>query len=633
LIALGTVLLEVFACLGFGAATLRALRIDTSLNPGEHWALSFAAGFGILGWLMFPLGVLGYLSQGAMVALLAAGAFFAPLLHRSGQPSLVLPKDALGRGLLALLAIIAGFSLAQGLAPPADADTLSYHFSVPQEFLAAGRIDFIPQAFEGAIPFGVQMTYVPALGLGGETGLTLWTMVSGWGAAALLFVLCRQHLSRNWSLALTLVFMTTPTVVYGSGSGQVETRIALFVMLGAWATAQAVATGQVRYAVLAGLGGGFYAAAKYTGLLFVAALGTAILFQRRWFRHGTVLSIATLAAGVQWYAWNALHTGDPVFPALFQWLGREDLITWTRAYDLDFKAFLFRREVPLPQTLMWLLLFPFKATLAAVGLPDAGRVGFGPYGLLVLPFALMGLWQGRDRVRQSPLLVYAGITTFFYVLWFFIGGSQRIRHLLPILPLLLLCLTVAAERLTRGERHRAPLVALMVATLSLQMAGAGLYSLNYLKFLAGGADRENFLARNINNYFAVGWINTNLKKTDKVFISRRNLRYYLDIPTFFETQMQAAIEVRREHTNAQKFYRHSRKAGITHFLSTFSKTDDGWKYFSIIDILDDAGCLMPVKQFQGRVIWSRTLPSLNTGTRNFALLALKDKSCLDKPPS
>ncbi|MDA1091565.1 MAG: glycosyltransferase family 39 protein [Proteobacteria bacterium] len=633
MIALGAVLLEVLGCLGFGAATLRLLRVDESMTVGEHWALAFAAGFGILGWLMFPIGVSGYLSEQAISALLAAGALGALLLRRPNHSAWRLPSDGVGRALWVLLAIIAGFGLAQGLAPPADADTLSYHFAVPQEFLAAGRIDFIPQALEGAIPFGIQMTYAPALALGGEMALTLWTMISGWAAAALFFVLCRRHLDHNWSLALTLIFLTTPTVIYGSGSGQVELRISLFVMLGAWATARAVETGQIRYAVLAGLSGGFYAAAKYTGLLFVAALGGVLLFQRRWFLHGTVFGIAALAAGFQWYAWNAIHTGDPVFPALFQWLGREDLIAWTRAYDLDFKAFLFHSEVPLPQTLMWLLLLPFKATLAAVGLPDAGRVGFGPYGLLVLPFALMGLWQGRGRVRQSPLLVYAGITAFFYVLWFFIGGSQRIRHLLPILPLLLLCLTVAAERLTRSERQRAPLVALMVATLSLQMAGAGLYSLNYLKFLAGGADREKFLARNINNYFAVGWINTNLKKTDKVFISHRNLRYYLDIPTFFETQMQAAIEVRPEHTNAQKFYRQSRKAGITHFLVTLDKTDGGWKYFSPINILDDAGCLMPVKQFQGRLIWSRTLPGLNTGTRIFALLALKDKNCLDKPPS
>ena len=85
----------------------------------------------------------------------------------------------------------------EGIAPPADADTLAYHFTIPKQFLEAGRIEFIPRALEGAIPLIVQMTYVPALGLGGEMALTLWTMATGWAAAALLFVLCRKHLGVN----------------------------------------------------------------------------------------------------------------------------------------------------------------------------------------------------------------------------------------------------------------------------------------------------------------------------------------------------------------------------------------------------------------------------------------------------
>ena len=57
----------------------------------------------------------------------------------------------------------------------------------------------------------------------------------------MLFVLCRRHLGFNWSLAVTLIFLTTPAVIYGGGSGQVETRIALFVMVAAWGTARALA--------------------------------------------------------------------------------------------------------------------------------------------------------------------------------------------------------------------------------------------------------------------------------------------------------------------------------------------------------------------------------------------------------
>ena len=58
--ALAVVLLETLCCLGLGAAVLRMLRIDGDLQAGEHWALSFAIGFGVLGWLVFPVGVSGF---------------------------------------------------------------------------------------------------------------------------------------------------------------------------------------------------------------------------------------------------------------------------------------------------------------------------------------------------------------------------------------------------------------------------------------------------------------------------------------------------------------------------------------------------------------------------------------------
>ena len=69
-------------------------------------------------------------------------------------------------------------------APPADADTLAYHFVVPRKFLLDATLNFIPRAIDGAVPLLVQMTYVPALALGGEGAATLWALVSGWAAAA-----------------------------------------------------------------------------------------------------------------------------------------------------------------------------------------------------------------------------------------------------------------------------------------------------------------------------------------------------------------------------------------------------------------------------------------------------------------
>src|SRR6185436_15685191 len=178
--------------------------------------------------------------------------------------------------------------------------TLAYHFALPKQFLDAGHIAFVPRAGDGAIPMLVHMSYLAALGIGGERALTLWTMLSGWAVAGFLYVICRRYLDRGWSLAAAAVFLTIPAVIYGGGSGQVETRLALFALGGAMAAAEAVRTGQLRYAVLAGLFAGFFAAGKLTGLLFLPALGCVFLLNRRWLALGAAFSAAAIIAGVQW---------------------------------------------------------------------------------------------------------------------------------------------------------------------------------------------------------------------------------------------------------------------------------------------------------------------------------------------
>ncbi|MBI1986337.1 MAG: glycosyltransferase family 39 protein [Rhodospirillales bacterium] len=626
--ALAVLLLQVFCCLGLGAATLRAFRADAEMTAAECWTIAFAIGIGVLGWLVFPLGVAAQLQPLSMTLLLSAGCVGTLLLPRPAMSSPV-GLDAVGKALLAVVAVVLLLDLVEAVAPAADADSLAYHFNLAKDFLAAGCIMFVPSPVEGAVPLLLQMTYVPALGLGGETALTLWAMTSGWAAAALLFVLCRRHLGVNGSLVVALVFLTTPAVVYGGGSGQVETRIVLFALVAAWGAARALDTGQVRFAALAGLGAGLFAAAKYTGLLFVVAAGVVLLVQRRSLVHGAAFAVAAVIAGFQWYTWNAIHTGDPVFPMLFQWLGRDDLTMWTKPYDLFFKEHYFGGENPLPQSPLWLLLYPFSVTLGFGSLLDAGRVGFGPYGLLVLPFAVLGAWRFRDRLPMSPLLTYALIALLFYVAWFFAGGSQRVRHLLPVLPLFLVSVTAAAERWRAVTRQRSPLTAAIVVTIILQLGGHGLFSLNYVRHLAGGADREAFLTRNVNGYFAVPWINANLKASDRIFIQERQLRYYLNVPSYFGSYLQAMIELRPGATDARKLYSQLRRAGITHLLLARDTESAGGFYPAPFDKLQQTRCLLSLQCLEGQKVQSRTLPALVSSPQPLDVLRLGGEGCLD----
>jgi hypothetical protein len=625
--ALAIVLLQIASCLGFGAVVLRGLKLSLEYSSGEEAVFSFAIGFGVLGWLVFPLGISGLLGNWWLLGLLFLGL---PGLIFLRVPGLINNRpDFVGWLLISLIGTAASFDIAEAMAPPGDADSLAYHFNAPKLFLNAGIIEFILRPLDGAIPYLVQMTYVPVLGLGGERALTLWTMVSGWAAAGLLFILCRHHLSRNWSLAVTAIFVTTPVVVYAAGTGQIEMRTTLFVMVSAWAIAKSLETDKIAFTVLAGLVVGFYGGSKYIGLMFALAGGLAILMQRRWLVHGLVYSIIAFVIGSQWYIWNAIHTGDPFFPMLFQWLGRDDLVLWTKAQDLAFKEIFLPIDRPAPRNLFWLFYYPFAVTLDPFPAFEAKRAGLGPYGLLILPMAILGAWTFRSRLSTSRLPVYAALAFIFYATWFISGASQRVRHLLPILPLFLLCITVAAQRLGSVTIFRYPIVVAVITTLALHLGGSTLFSFKYLRNLTSGDNRETFLHKNISKYAPVPWINAHLKDTDLLLIKNRQLFYYLDIPYIFGSpHTQAALDLRPDPALSKKLYGQLKQIRITHLILDRQTPNTDIRYAAPYDGMYKSGCLSQIKSFQVLQIGSRTLPSLNNQSGTVDLMKIGPENCL-----
>jgi 4-amino-4-deoxy-L-arabinose transferase-like glycosyltransferase len=467
---------------------------------------------------------------------------------------------------------------------------------------------------------------VPALALGGEAALTLWTMLSGWAAAGLLYVVARRHLSLSWSLAVALALLTAPAVVYGAGSGQVEMRIALFALAAAWAAGRALATEDARYAALAGLAAGFAAGAKYTGLAFAAAAGAVLLLQRRRLRHGFAFAAGAVAFGWQWYWWNWLNAGDPLFPLLFDWLGVRDPSFWNADQHALFKEAWPQVELPLSRAPWNLLAYPFLATFAPFPAFDSGRTGLGPYGALILPFAVLGAWRLRERIRRDALFAFAAIAVLFYVLWFLSGSSQRVRHLLPVYPLLLVPLTAAAVRLAERGPALKPLALAVAGALTVQALGHGLFALNHWRRLALGESRDSFLARTVEAFAPVPWINANLGPSDRLLVTDRTLLYLIDVPLYFAHDLtQARIDMLPGRSGAAAARRQLERLGVTHLL--LSAPAGAQPYLPPFESLRQAGCLDPLRSFEGRRVLSRTLPTPVAAPDLLQLLAFRPERC------
>ena len=633
------------SCYGFGAVAMRSIDVWRDLPRLDELVWASVLGLGISGWLVFWLGVAGYFSEFWFLGMIAVGVSFAIILppvrffrpsqpqHPSGETKVSCSTVLLWGG----LTLVFLFDLAEGLSPPADADTLAYHFSVPKLFVEWEEIKFIPRAVDGGVPLLLHLTYTLAFVVGGELAVTLWVMITGWLCVLSLYCLIKPYTGKNLALAVALILATTPSVVYGAGTGQVEFRNALFVMVSAVALARGVMDGDWRFILVAAVAAGFFAGAKYTGLIYVAASGLTLIIWRPELKLIFIFGIVALISGGQWYVWNWYHTGDPVFPLLFSVLDYPVSDIWSKAHHKAFQQGFFDAEKAVPVNFFEFIAYPFRATLFSPGQFESLRTGFGPYGILVAPFAIFGLWLRRKNAANSQISILALVAILFYTFWFFTASSQRIRHLLPVYPLVLIGLTVATHRMLAKWDAAKPFCLILIFVVSIQLAGHAIFTVKFIKYLISPESRSQFIARNVPLSSPVGWINKNLNQENRIFIDTRYLIYLIKVPYFYGHKFhQAQINILESANDPIAFYDQLNRQGVDHILVSnwlddpIQRQDSG--LLGLSSSVLAANCAEVVHKFKSDRFLSRTLPTLHVAHQSGVVLRLMHDECRLKNP-
>lgn len=631
------IILMTASCLGWGALALRLTGIADALVWRERAAWSVGLGMGVIGWFGFFAALSGRAEPMTFALICAAGLPGLWELRRveiSAEPVTIWTW-----ALVALAGAVLTGDLIEGLAPPTDADSLAYHFAIPRQILREHRLIFIPRAADGAIPLLLQMTYMTALALGGEQAMTLWCGLSGWVAVVLTYALGRTVLGRDWALAAAVSIATLPAVLYGAGSGQVETRLAVFTVIAVVATIRARERAGPGWAAVAGLAAGFTMASKYPSLLVVFLCGLALLVHRRGLILASVFSAVALVAGLQWYGWNWWNTGDPLFPVLYGLLPYHPGVAWNAAQNAVFREWTSTIEAPLPRGPVDFLLYPLQVTFAPPAVVDSGRTGLGVLPALLAPFAALGAWRCRRHKAARGWVIAALICLGFYGIWFVFGASQRVRHYLPFMPLIIIGLLAAAERAVSSRKARRALVVGLAAAVLLQSAGQAVFARNFVNRLLHDESRQSFIERNVAWGFAVTWVNANLPPTAKIATHIRQWLYLLDTRTFYANPIdQTEVDVRFENKDVARFWRELRAQGVTHALLpeadpvTISTSADGGGFYGLLGQVVVAGCGHTIRVLTGPApAASRTLSAPAVGTARVVLLALTPETCRLEP--
>lgn len=601
-------MLMVLSTIGYGMFGLRLIGLSKAPSWAEEYGRAFALGIGTIGWIVFWFGIVGLLESWLLWFLLLPGVLSLLCL----RSKLKIPEFSnirqISLMLLVVLMITFVFDLLEATAPPIDADTLAYHFALPKQFLKNEFIEFVPIAVQGAIPLLTHMSYLLALGLGGELTLTLWTFTTQLFMALVLYGIGRRWLSQEWSLALVLVFLTTPAVIYGGGSGHMEVRLALYMLVGAISAAEGVKNRSTGLIILAGLMAGFFIGSKYYGLFAATGIGIIILMQKNFLKPILIYTGITIFVGCQWYVWNWWHSGIPVFPSLYHFMGSPASPYWNESINKIFTEG-YGELVCVPANFFWMLWYPIATTLFPQSCWDSGRIGLGPYLLLLLPGVISAGWVYRRKLRHSLIFKVTLPAIFYYMLWFLIPSNQLTRQILPVYPLVLLGAIVCLERISvyPGQQWYKKLLTLSTSIcVIIGMCIYSLFSFNNIKYHWQNETRDQFYSRNIGYYNVAQWINANLSQTDKVGNPVRYLNYLINIPYFnISSALQDLVTI---HTSIglEKLFSQLNHLDINYIIVSFHEKDTPlYRDNSFIKLINN-GIAIPVQDFNTKIYSSRT---------------------------
>jgi 4-amino-4-deoxy-L-arabinose transferase-like glycosyltransferase len=395
--------------LGGGMAILRRAGYQ-GLTAGERAVFGGALGMGVLSLGTFLLGSVSGRPPWLLTALLIllllgmAAVGLRDLVRALGAAGRAVRAWRREAGLGGLLTVVFGvlviaLALTRANVPVfGDYDSLEYHLGAPARWWRQGRVSHFPRMVYTNFPQGVEMLYLLAMSVFGgpmrgaavglQVGVGFVVLTAGAIAA-----FGRRFGAASAGRAGAAIYLATPMLIglATQDSYVVELPLAAYAFLAFYAfllarRADEDAARRRRF-VLCGVMAGLAVGCKYPAVLFVLApLVVFALLEglarrvgvRRSLGGAALVGGAALLVASPWLVRNAVNTGNPVYPLLYDVFGGE---RWSARQDAKFA------QAHRPSS--W-------------GLPDAARRFWAFAAWRDQP---EGDWQPPWRAPAAPLLV------------------------------------------------------------------------------------------------------------------------------------------------------------------------------------------------------------------------------------
>jgi hypothetical protein len=565
-----------------GRAMLAWLRFAPDDLP-RQWMYGAALGLGVLGYGVFALTALHWLSFIAAVGLLILGAVIAaPMLIQSAREIVRgartfrrTPIPPFARVGLALFALHSVVHLISCFNPPIDLDVLAYHLTVPKLNILHNEFVLRPDIVYANWPLHQELLFQLALLLHGDTLAQLISFFVATLAAGALWACARPCITPTVAALAAFIFYTIPVVGYEASIAYVDVGVALYAALAWFALNEWRATREDRWLALSAVMAGFAPATKLSGafipaLLCIGVLAFAPQGKNRW-KYSVGYGLIAGAVVAPWLIKTFLQTGNPVTPYLFDLIGARG---WTHSAASQstamFAPFGMGRDV-------WaVILLPWNVTMYSTAF---GGGNIGPIFLATLPILLLA--RPLPVPIKSALVLVLG----YLVIWFWV--VQEIRFLIPILPMLSLVAAYAldawgrqndwARRVAIGTILFAGFANLILLGTNFACPPGSVPPTKSLAVVFGFASRADYLRRVLTHQRLVETINQ-LPRSSLVLLLGIGEVYYIDRDYIRGFPIEQPLFDPFELPTVDVIAARVRELGVTHIVINYNQRD-GRYYF------------------------------------------------------
>jgi len=501
------------------------------------------------------------------------------------------------------------------LAPPTDADVLTYHLPIPKHYLAQGNIRAIPWLLLSFLPHLMNVFYALPLLMRQETAAGLLGL-----AAYVLTAMAVFRVGREWFDAPTAwlacaLLAAQPVFVGFAGTARIDGWWGLFGFLAFVSVWRWRLTGRTAWLIRGGILAGLSASTKLLGAGPLLVLAAWVLLQkkdeeplRRRARAACVFLVCGAAPCFIWFLKNWIESGNPFWPFAWNMFGGK----WGA-------------EVVAPQ---YMTFMRWRWPLTADSLLSCGP----QYICIPLAVGLIGASLGRGKAAIPPFLRFCFLIFLPYAL-VIARNWQAWRYCIPWLGAMALAAGWGLTQLARKDRACR---ALAGAALCLGLYPVTLLSQNNELFAVlslrssdfpGRPAREIYLARTKDTYSFVQRVNALLgpKRGQGclVLMFPSTIDYYWDVDYIPAEPISQGILPFRSFEDGEALGRRLQSLGVTHvfvnqrWLSVFDQRTVGL----MRDFLSRHGRLL--LQEGGMTLW--TIDWMASGRSATALAGSRDE--------